>query len=237
MVDWVDTIRTDIGIKQRRDLHYRNLSPTRKLAVANAIANLPLRAFVVCSNKKNMRGYNNERAAKIPSQQWFYNWCVRLLLERVTQFCARRTKQDYGEDKLIKIEFSRRGGHRYSQTKAYHSYLGFQQEGKGLYLQKRQPVIKMLSPDLMLDYPHYSRAGLQLADTVASAFYQGIDFMGPGTWNPSPAKALARIMARENNSPVDFGVALFPAPWKAELTIEQQNVFSYYGYDFNKPVW
>lgn len=76
-----------------------------------------------------MRGYRNPRAEKIPSQQWFYNWCIRLLLERVTAFCEARTLEDCGERKLIKIEFSERGGHRYSQTNAYQYYLRFQQQG------------------------------------------------------------------------------------------------------------
>jgi hypothetical protein len=235
VVKWVDDIRTHIGVRQRRYLHYRDLSPTRKLAVANAMAELPLRAFVLCSNKKNMRGYHNPRAAKIPSQQWFYNWCVRLLLERVTAFCDHRTMHDYGERKLIKIEFSRRGGHHYSQTRAYHYYLSLQQEGDTLFLQKRQPVTKMLNTDLMEDHPHYMRAGLQLADAAASAFYQAIDALGPGTWLTEPAKAMQPIMARENGQQRDFGVTLFPAvPWKALLTPEQKQIFQFYGYDFGR---
>ena len=235
VVKWVDDIRTPIGVTQRRYLHYRDLSPTRKLAVANAMAELPIRAFALCSNKKNMRGYHNPRAAKIPSQQWFYNWCVRLLLERVTAFCNDRTERDYGERKLIKIEFSRRGGHHYSQTRAYHYYLSFQQEGGKIYLQKREPVTKMLSTDLMEDHPHYMRAGLQLADAVASAFYQAIDCLGPGEWIVEPAKALAPIMAKENGRQRDFGVTLFPAvPWKAALTSDQKQIFQFYGYDFGR---
>lgn len=235
VVKWVDDIRTNIGVTQRRFLHYRDLSPTRKLAVANAMAELPLRAFVLCSNKKSMRGYHNPRAAKIPSQQWFYNWCVRLLLERVTAFCDQRTQHDYGERKLIKIEFSRRGGHHYSQTRAYHYYLKLQQEGGTVYLQKRQPVTKMLNTDLMEDHPHYMRAGLQLADAAASAFYQAIDSLGPGEWITEPAKAMAPIMARENGKQRDFGVTLFPpVPWKAKLTAEQKQIFQFYGYDFGR---
>lgn len=235
VIEWVDKIRTDIGVTQRRDLHYRDLSPSRKMAVAAALAGLPIRAFAICSNKKNMRGHVNTRAAKIPSQQWFYNWCVRLLLERVTAFCEHRTTQDYGQRELIKIEFSKRGGHHYSQTRAYHYYLGFQQEGDKIYLQKRQPVTKMLSTDLMEDHPHYSRAGLQLADAVASAFYQAIDCLGPGTWNPAPAKALVDVMAKENGCAKDFGVALFPTPpWKAKLTPDQRHIFEHYGYEFAK---
>lgn len=235
VVDWVDAIRTGIGVTQRRYLHYRDLSPTRKLAVASRISELPLRGFAVCSNKKNMRRYSNPKAEKIPSQQWFYNWCVRFLLERVSQFCERRTMKDYGERQKIKIEFSRRGGHSYSQTSAYHYYLGLQQEGGTVYLQKREPVTKMLDWELMEDHPHETRAGLQLADVVASAFYQASDFLGPGQWNTAPAIALAPIMATENGSARDFGVALFPSvPWKAELTPEQKQVFQHYGYDFRR---
>jgi hypothetical protein len=147
VVEWVDKIRTDIGVTQRRYLHYRDLSPTRKIAVANALARLPIRAIAVCSNKKNMRGYSNPRASKTPSQQWFYNWCVRLLLERVTQFCGERTIRDHGKREMVKVEFSRRGGHHYSQTRAYHYYLKHQQAGDKVYLQKRQPVTTMLSMD------------------------------------------------------------------------------------------
>lgn len=67
--EWIETIVSDLGIRQRRDLHYHDLSPTRKIAAGHKIAALPLRAFAVCSNKKNMRRYHNPRAAKISSQQ------------------------------------------------------------------------------------------------------------------------------------------------------------------------
>lgn len=235
VVGWVDGIRSNIGVTQRRFLHFRDLSPTRKLAVASAISKLPVRGFAICSNKKNMRRHRNDNAAKVPSQQWFYNWCIRLLMERVTAFCAERTQRDYGERRLVKLEFSRCGGHRYSQTKAYHSYLSFQQEGDKVFLKKRQPDRKMLHTDLMEDHPHYSRAGLQLADTIASAFYQASDVLGPGEWNLEPAKALMPIMAKECGQQTDFGVALFPTPaWKADLTSEQQQIFREYGYTFER---
>lgn len=235
VVGWVDDIRIGIGVTQRRHLHFRDLSPTRKLAVAHRIADLPLRAFVVCSNKKNMRQHRNDRAAQVPSQQWFYNWCVRLLLERITAFCAERSLRDYGELRPVKLEFSRRGGHRYSQTKAYHAYLSFQQEGDKVYLKKRQPVRHMLHTDLMEDHPHYSRAGLQLADTIASAFFQAADVLGTSQWSTAAAEALRPIMAKERGVCTDFGVALFPTPsWKADLTSEQQQIFRAYGYKFGK---
>lgn len=231
--DWLSNIVGELGIRQRSDLHYRTLSPTRKLVAGQMIAQLPLRGFAICSNKKNMRDYKNARASKIPSQQWFYNWCIRLLLERVTAFCASRTMKDHGKQLPVKIEFSERGGVRYSQTAAYQYYLKLQQEGNKIYLTKREPVTKMLDWHLMEAHPHAERAGLQLSDFVASSFYQAIDCLGPGVWDPEPAKALKPIMAKEGGFPHDFGVALFPTPaWRAELTPEQKTIFEAYGYDF-----
>lgn len=237
VVGWVDAIRDGIGVKQRRFLHYRDLSETRKRVVAKCMTELPIRAFAVCSNKKNMRGHQNTKASRVPSQQWFYNWCIRLLMERVTVFCAEHSMKEHGELRRIKIEFSRRGGHRYSQTKAYHTYLSMQQQVDRVFLKKREPVTAMLDTDLMEDHPHHTRAGLQLADAVASAFYQAIDCLGPGQWLIEPAKLMEPIMAKENGKVKDFGVALFPTPpWKAELTPEQRQVFEHYGYDFS-PRW
>ncbi|MET0241408.1 MAG: DUF3800 domain-containing protein [Sphingobium sp.] len=233
VVSWVDDIRTGLGIRQRRDLHYRTLSPTRKVAATTAVATLPLRGFVICSNKKNMRGHENKNAAKIPSQEWFYNWCVRLLLERVTHFCADRTMHDHGRMLPIKIEFSRRGGHRYSQTRAYSLYLDHQRKAGSTFLDKRLVRTDMLSTDLMEDHPHDSRAGLQIADLIASAFYQASDCLGPGFWDVDPAKALLPIMASQNGSKIDCGVSLQPTPpWKANLTRDQQQIFEHYGYSF-----
>lgn len=229
--EWVEQIVSDLGIRQRRDLHYRDLSPTRKIAAGNKIASLPIRAFAVCSNKKNMRRYRNVRAEKISTQQWFYNFCARLLLERVTAYCARRTMRDYGEERLVKVEFSEKGGHRYSQTSAYHYYLKEQQAGKGVYLDTREPVAGMLDWQMMEAFPHGDRAGLQLVDFVASAFYQAIDCGGPGKWDVEPAKTLEKVLPREQGTRKDFSVALFPTPpSKGKLTEDQRVIFEHYGY-------
>lgn len=235
VINWVDQIRCDLDITQARALHYRNLSPTRKLVMSKKITELPLRGFVVCSNKKNMRRYSNPKAALVPSQEWFYNWMIRVLLERVTSYCDTRTIKDYGERKKVKIEFSQRGGHSYGQTKAYYWYLKQQHDSDNIFLKKRQPVMDLLSPNLMEFYPHYTRAGMQLSDCIASSFYQAIDCLGPGTWNMEPAKTLDRILPKELGKCADFSVVLQPTPpWKADLTPNQKLIFEHYGYDFVK---
>lgn len=234
--DWLHETKRAIAVDTRGALHFRKLSPTRRLAAAGRLAAYPVRAFAICSNKKNMRGWQNKRAEKVPSQEWFYNWCLRLLLERVTAFCEARSHIDFGGQPCkVKVEFSRRGGHRYSQTRAYTTYLRHQEKGDVLYLKRRKILTDLLSVDLMEDSPHWSRPGLQLADIVASAFYAASNTIGPGAWDPAPAKALATIMAKENGSVVDFGVSLQPTPAsKGKLTPDQRTIFEHFGYDFGR---
>jgi len=101
--EWVRAIQSKAGLRAETDLHYRNLPAFRKRIVCSEIAKLPIRGFVLASNKKNMRQYRNQRAERVKSQQWFYNFCLRLLLERVTHFCyehARSDKAPYGDRPL-----------------------------------------------------------------------------------------------------------------------------------------
>jgi Protein of unknown function (DUF3800) len=98
LVPWVRGIREKIRAKQAPALHYRNLNPDRKAIVCTELAALPVRCFVLYSNKKNMEGHKNDRVAAArgaSSQEYFYNWCVRLLLERVTAFIEEMRKFHY----------------------------------------------------------------------------------------------------------------------------------------------
>src|SRR5262249_41808435 len=72
VVPWVRDIIRHFKNYQRRDLHFSNLHPGHRRFVCDYIAMLPLRCFVVCSNKKNMRGYRNPFAEKFPNPNWFY---------------------------------------------------------------------------------------------------------------------------------------------------------------------
>lgn len=86
---WVKEVRHLIGAKQGPALHFRNLSPAKKKAACDMLTTKQAVCFSVCSNKKNMRGWRNDRAAVMGGKQWFYNFCVRFLMERVTDLCLR----------------------------------------------------------------------------------------------------------------------------------------------------
>lgn len=54
--EWLQALKAEVGLAQNGPVHFRNLSPTRRLAVAEWLAEKPVRCFAICSNKKNMRG-------------------------------------------------------------------------------------------------------------------------------------------------------------------------------------
>jgi hypothetical protein len=233
-VEWVRSLRSNIKGAQRPDLHFRALSEARKAAVCTATALLPIRGFALLSNKKNIRGYRNHRAeaARPSTHEWLYNFCVRLLLERVTDYIAQRSMRDYGEIRHLELVFSRRGGMRYTQTKEYHAILKNEAQAGLTMLTKREVDWRVLHPHLINALPPTMNAGVQIADVIASAFYQAADATNT-TWSPDNAKLLRRIMATENRLHRDYGVALQPTPpYRAKLTERQKEIFRFYGYIF-----
>lgn len=235
LVEWVRKIRAAINLRQRPDLHFRKLSPDRRIIVCQHIADLALRGFVLLSNKKNMRRHRNTAAERFPSQEWYYNFCVRLLLERVTDFVERRSIKDYGEPRPLKLILSERGGIKYIYMKAYHQVIAKQSAAGALYLPKRDVKWSVMDHRLTEVIAHNRNPGLQLADAVTSAFYRAADALGPGKWDVEPARALMPRMATERGVYADYGVALQPTPpRRAMLTEEQQVIFRDYGYVFRK---
>jgi hypothetical protein len=107
-----------------------------------------------------------------------------------------------------------------------------QSAGGNLYLDKGDLNWSVIDTNLIEPHNHRLRAGLQLADTVASAFYQAVDVKSDGTCHPQFAKALTVRMARDEGGVIkNFGVKAMPSPlWKAKLLQPQKEIFAFYGY-------
>ena len=232
VVDWVQDIRRELGSTQGPALHFRNLSHAKRLQAGELLASRKVKLFVVASNKKNMRGYNNPRAAERGGTQWFYNYCVRILMERATHMCLAHSQKVYGEPRYLKVIFSKRGGHSYAQTKAYWELLKNQAWSNSTYLKRRQIAFQVLRFGLVEYVPHVQVAGLQLADIVASSFFQAVDPSLP-RWSVDAAKALRPKMAKARGLIADYGLVLQPfPPSAAKLTVEQETIFREYGFEF-----
>ena len=232
--DWMADIRGRLRNLQARSIHFSRLSSSKKEIVCEALSSLPARYFVVCSNKKNMRGYRNPFAEQIPSQCWFYCWLSRILLERVTDFVNWRSHKDHGEPRKLRIEYSKRGGLSYGQMKAYYRWLDIRSSADRHFLPLGDLKWPVVDYELIRDYPHYERSGLQIADVVASAFFKACDKYDTGSCDPSYAKLLSPRMARFRDKPFGrisgYGVKLMPNWKRIVLDDDQKEIFSHFGY-------
>ncbi len=230
VVEWTRQIREDASAIQGPELHFRKQGPSKSKAIVKSLIKRDLRCFCVASNKKNMRGHRNPNAEKIPSQEWFYCWMTRILLERVTDFCAHRSIKD-GRNPKVKIMMSQRGGLRYSQMRAYLKYYQNQVWSGTTVLTHRNVAPQCIDWDLVEDHPSRSIAGLQLADVVASSFYRAANTLGPNKWDTTYAELLKdRLWGKKTYA--DEGIVLQPMPHIARhyLSDDQKKIFQYYGY-------
>lgn len=231
---WITNALVALQSKQLKDIHFAKLNEGRRAIMCEAVASLPLRCFAVASNKKNMQGYHNPDAAQVPSDNWFYCWLTRVLLERITNFVASDSLMRFGETKRVKVEYSERGGLRYSQMKAYYEWIRAKSRSGNMYLTAGDIEWATIHPHLLEVHPHQTRAGLKLADTVAGAFFQAADCIESGPCEPRYAILLedrmARIPDRVGGQIAGYGLKLLPGLRAAKLSSAQEKVFRHYGY-------
>lgn len=232
---WVNNIIPKLESPQLRGLHFRKLKPQwRQELVCREIAGLPLRLFVVCSNKKNMKGYNNPFAAQVPSQCWFYCWLTRVLLERLTHFVDEDAKDRFGESRRVKLVYSRAGGLKYSQMAAYYEWMRDKNRNNNQYLKMGDLRYATIHSHLLEVRDHESEPRLALADSLATAFHNACDKHDSGPCDLTCATLLSDRMARWPRNPngqvAGYGVKLLPGFKGAALDKEQQKIFQHFGY-------
>jgi hypothetical protein len=233
---WIENIQRRVGSENRVDIHFRNLSPQNKVIAASALLDLPVRCFVICSNKKNMRGYINPRpvfAQRKLTVDWFYAWMTRVILERVTHFVHVKSLADHGEVKKVKIVYSARGGLSVDEMGEYYDWIQGQSQAESLYLPWGDLKWGTLSQHLLRVRQHQRVPGLQLADIVASSFFRACDKRDVPECDNLCAKVLEPRMGRYPDRVGRFsgyGVKLLPNFKAAKLERDQQFVFLSYGY-------
>ncbi|WP_084250538.1 DUF3800 domain-containing protein [Sphingomonas mali] len=231
IVDWVREARDGQKGRQTAVLHYRDLTQGARQHVCEIIGSKPLRAFVLASHKTNMRQHYNARLSTDERASRFYNWCIRILLERVTEWAVGQSMSDYGERRPIELVFSQRGGHNYAKLRWYlFTKLQWQEDAGELYLGR--PVSRgMLLDSRCTVTSTNQRAGLQLADVLASAFWQGAN-SGMPNYSTAPALALRRIIARPHNGAekANFGLTLLPMPEQGQIPETDRPLFRAFGY-------
>ncbi|WP_273249977.1 DUF3800 domain-containing protein [Sediminimonas qiaohouensis] len=116
-----DALLREIGGKDGGVLHYRKYKPRNRIKICKTISTFPARAFVVCSFKQTMVGHANPRAATVGTdpRQILYNFVIRLLLERVTEFVQTDATEKGHSEPILKIVMASRKGHHFGHFKDY----------------------------------------------------------------------------------------------------------------------
>lgn len=159
---------------QRQDIHFNKMSESARLAACNLLASTNARIFTAVSWKPSMRGHRNQRAETAGGTNVFYNWMVRILLERVTHYCHRHSTVRHRPPHRLRIIFSQRGGMRYWHTKDYLAKLFLQSYNKRLFINQYDLAWEVVEISEILNFGHKESFGLQLADVAAAAFYQAL---------------------------------------------------------------
>lgn len=231
-VQWVREIKTGVGQIQKPFFHYKDVPQGDRRALAcELLAAKPCRLFAVASHKPNMSGYQNPRAETQRGQFVFYNWVLRVLLERVTRWVRARSLADHGEVRKARLVLSATGGLNYNQLIAYHELLRAQ--GKNAYLGANTIAWDVLSHTMYEPVPARTNAGVQLADIVASAIYQAANVDG-SYWNIEPALSLRPRMALGSGGlAANCGLTLMPLR-RSDQRLDQprRKIFEAYGYRF-----
>lgn len=232
---WVRGIKAKFKNDQRPDLHFSDLLPVKKAIACVELATKPCRLFIVMSNKRNIEGYRNPNIDDT-NKAWIYWFLTRLLLERVTDFCDRLSPEKERGQVTLRIIFSRRGGLRYIDFVNYLRKLQRQSRAGMLVLNQGDLKWSLIDYDEVRVLNHTERAGLQLADIGAAAFFQAVERNRPDDCDPQYAKMLKRIVAKKNaGSPISFGIKTMPNLPEMRISPEQREVFEFYG--FNPEGW
>jgi hypothetical protein len=230
LTDWVKDMKEAVRSISGPALHYRNLSDTNRARVCRMLGRKPVRAFVVASHKDSMRKHYNRRLGRASDQE-FYNWCLRLLFERITEWCFVYSAENGLPDATASIYFSERGGHKYEDLRSYLRKLEAQSLLGKLVLSR-----KGIAPGVIVDehiqvVPHADLAGLQLADIVASSFYNASNSLAP-KHDCKPALELKNIVARRPRTKTCAGAGLLLLPFahQGEIPVEDRSIFKSFGY-------
>ncbi|MBV9840220.1 MAG: DUF3800 domain-containing protein [Sphingomonadaceae bacterium] len=231
---WAEDMRDAVRKPSLERLHYRNLSAPNQLRIARMLARKDLRLFTIASHKTNIRGYQNARMGGSFGRGEFYNWCLRLLLERVSDWCARRSLKQSEELEVAKIVFSERGGHDYDHLYGYLDTLAMQAENRTTFIKTKEIVPGVLQTRHCSVMPDHKIAGLQLADIAASAFFQAADSLLPKHSLAAASELKARTaIGPKQRVAAEYGLLRLPFRHQGEIPEADRPLFEMFGYSWD----
>jgi len=157
---------------------------------------------------------------------------LKVLLERATEWCRKRSLLDHKELRPVSITIAERGGFYIDRFKDYL------ERDKRNATRRTGTLPGYLAWDVVdlrrvSSAPANNVAGLQLADIVSGAFSRAIDSRRFGACDLRYATNLKRRIARKGKAKQIAGWGVTVLPWKlweAPFSPEQHMVLGAFGY-------
>lgn len=207
-----DEILAALPKKKSRQLHFADLNHAQKLFAAQRVAQKRSRAISILSNKTMIP------AGTYVDKNQLYFYVARHLIERISWLCRdhrfHAPAQEREGDGRVRIVFSRRGGMSYPDFKAYLLRLKADKT-----VQIHWPVVDI---EGISAQDHSTRAGLQLADVIASGFAAAVERDNFGNCEWRFAETLKPIAYQRNGNYLSYGVKTLPWLHEMELTPDQK---------------
>jgi len=211
-VSWRDSITAKMPEKRKRNLHFAELNHGQKLLTAKHLAEFPVRGISVLSHKPTIQdGVYTEK-----NQLYFY--VARYLIERISWLCRDYRPKAPEGDGRVKIVFSRRGGMQYGDFRDYMMRLrGNIDEDIRIHW----PVIDI---EGIAAQDHSMRAGLQLADSLASSVAYGIEPDRYGNCESRYVEILKPIIYQRRHNYLSYGMKFVSQIQSLELSADQRKM-------------
>lgn len=201
---WRDEIMDRFQKKRSRDLHFKNLGHDQRVHACRILADKPVGVCVVASDKRTILELSGQKLETYKTKGHLYNWLVRLLLERVTEVCARRAQR---EACRVHVTFSKRGGTDYESMR---DYMYLMRDGREKLRPIRSINWDVLAPEDIRVENHSTRAGLQLADLATSATYKAFEPNLYGDVESRYAQIISPRYIQSSGRKVGCGLTIVP---------------------------
>jgi hypothetical protein len=197
----VGEVRKEIAWPARKPLHWKKLRHLEKKLFAERISGTKARLVVACVHKPSL--VDRE---KFQYRYRLYFYAVRYLLERVS-WCIRDEHRAHPEgDGKVGVAFSNRGGMNYEEMRGYLKRLKTMSEsGQDVRIEWDH-----LDPRDVRAFPAGRLHGLQVADAVAGALYNGLEPVKTRSRMPDYAQVLIPRFYRHRGSAWGNGIKLVP---------------------------
>lgn len=211
MVEWRNEIRSKLGSRaEKKPLHFKDMNHGQRTMASQILSTKALRGVCVMANKSVISpGTYTEK-----NQLYFY--LCRYLIERLSWLCRDLRRIVPEGDGRVKIVFSRRGGLSYE---AFRAYLLKLKSFNDPAIRINWPVIDINDIEAQ---DHGKRAGLQIADIVASSITSGVEPDFYGNCELKYAEALKPVIYSRRGNYLSYGVKLYPGADRLALTAQQQ---------------